>query len=169
MKRDGSVLGLLAGFTLTLLPTAAWIYFLVRTVSLERWLLMTLGVVLPPIGIVAGGLAWFGVILQTPPAAAEDDLQKRTTMGYTTLIGAEAMIDRCRWDEFSQEDLKGIAKTNAHTKKVLGETYHLSEEYITALENGSKRVAGGMRCEDEKLRAGMANLIAQLRPNFGRF
>lgn len=62
----GNAISALAGFMLmiaVILATAgAWVQHFITTVSEEMWVLLVVGAIIPPVGVLHGWLVWIGVL-----------------------------------------------------------------------------------------------------------
>lgn len=45
-----------------LATVGAWVQHLITTVSEEMWVLLVVGAIIPPVGVLHGWLVWFGVL-----------------------------------------------------------------------------------------------------------
>ncbi|MDX1486599.1 MAG: hypothetical protein R3268_00255 [Acidiferrobacterales bacterium] len=62
MRIISQITGILIYLTIIVLTLGAWIQHFVTTVTEELWVLLVVGAIFPPVGVMHGWLIWAGVL-----------------------------------------------------------------------------------------------------------
>lgn len=57
-----SLFGIIFFIGIALATVGAWVQHFITTVSEEMWVLLVVGAIIPPVGVLHGWLVWFGVL-----------------------------------------------------------------------------------------------------------